>query len=198
MVLLSLLHLISYRLKIVFSPRYTRLAPFLPWVTKLVSLFLINLPHQTLCLCGKLKHLQEQVSTIVRFTWHFCICGGKRGKEKVEKWALMQEPASTTWWSIGRGTCMEVVRNRETHAGRSAAVKMIMASQIMGPHLSSSKSLSNHTALRLQQPTPSSSRVSVEPTRRNCPAAYGAGKAPPSTFKYNYSLRWMRLVEGIV
>ena len=25
-------------------------------------------------------------------------------------------------------TCMEVVRNRETHAGRSAAVKMIMAS----------------------------------------------------------------------
>ena len=35
--LLSLLHLISYRLKIVFSPRYTRLAPFLPWVTKLVS-----------------------------------------------------------------------------------------------------------------------------------------------------------------
>ena len=111
--LLSLLHLISYRLKIVFSPRYTRLAPFLPWVTKLVSLFLINLPHQTLCLCGKLKHLQEQVkvSTIVRFTWHFCICGGKRGKEKVEKWALMQEPASTTWWSIGGGTCMEVVRN---------------------------------------------------------------------------------------
>ena len=187
MVLLSLLHLISYRLKIVFSPRYTRLAPFLPWVTKLVSLFLINLPHQTLCLCGKLKHLQEQVkvSTIVRFTWHFCICGGKRGKEKVEKWALMQEPASTTWWSIGRGTCMEVVRNRETHAGRSAAVKMIMASQITGPHLSSSNSLSNHTALRLQQPTPSSSRVSVEPTRRNCPA-YCAGKAPPSTFKYNY------------
>ena len=113
--LLSLLHLISYRLKIVFSPRYTRLAPFLPWVTKLVSLFLINLPHQTLCLCGKLKHLQEQVkvSTIVRFTWHFCICGGKRGKEKVEKWALMQEPPSTTWWSIGRGTCMEVVRNLE-------------------------------------------------------------------------------------
>ena len=48
----------------------------------------------------------------VHFTWHFCICGGKRGKEKVEKWALMQEPASTTtWWSIGRGTCMEVVRN---------------------------------------------------------------------------------------
>ena len=28
---------------------------------------------------------------------------------------------------------MEVVRNRETHAGRSATVKMIMASQIMGP-----------------------------------------------------------------
>ena len=28
---------------------------------------------------------------------------------------------------------MEVVRNRETHAGRSAAVKMIMASQITGP-----------------------------------------------------------------
>ena len=55
MVLLSLLHLISYRLKIVFSPRYTRLAPFLPWVTKLVSLFLINLPHQTLCLCVKLS-----------------------------------------------------------------------------------------------------------------------------------------------
>ena len=44
---------------------------------------------------------------------------------------------------------MEVVRNRETHAGRSAAVKMIMASQITGPHLSSSNSLSNHTALRL-------------------------------------------------
>ena len=81
---------------------------------------------------------------------------------------------------------MEVVRNRETHAGRSAAVKMIMASQITGPHLSSSNSLSNHTALRLQQPTPSSSRVSVEPTRRNCPAAYRVGKAPPSTFKYNY------------
>ena len=111
---------------------------------------------------------------------------GERGKEKVEEWALMQEPASTTWWSIGRGTCMEVVRNRETQAGRSAAVKMIMASQITGPHLSSSNSLSNHTALRLQQPTPSSSRVSVEPTRRNCPAAYRAGKAPPSTFKYNY------------
>ena len=167
------------------SSRYTRLAPFLPWVTKLVSLFLINLPHLTLCLCGKLKHLQEQVSTIVCFTWHFCICGGKRGKEKVEKWALMQEPASTTWWSIGRGTCMEVVRNWETHASRSAAAKMIMTSQITGPHLSSSNSLSNHTALRLQQPTPSSSRVSVEPTRRNCPAYY-AGKAPPSTFKYNY------------
>ena len=92
---------------------------------------------------------------------------------------------------------MEVVRNRETHAGRSAAVKMIMASQITGPHLSSSNSLSNHTALRLQQPTPSSSRVSVEPTRRNCPA-YRAGKAPPSTFKYNYSLRRMRLVEGTI
>ena len=83
---------------------------------------------------------------------------------------------------------MEVVRNRETQAGRSAAVKMIMASQIIGPHLSSSNSLSNHTALRLQQPTPSSSRVSVEPTRWNCPA-YRVGKAPPSTFKYNYSLR---------
>ena len=55
MVLLSLLQLISYRLKIVFSPRYTRLAPFLPGVTKLVSLFLINLPHQTLCLCGRLS-----------------------------------------------------------------------------------------------------------------------------------------------
>ena len=54
------------------------------------------------------------------------------GKEKVEEWALMQEPAYT-WWSIGRGTCMEVVRNQETHAGHSAAVKMIMASQIMGP-----------------------------------------------------------------
>ena len=130
--------------------------------------------------------IRTNLSTIVRFTWHFCICGGKRGKEKVENWALMQEPTSTTtWWSIGRGTCMEVVRNRETHAGRSAAVKMIMASQITGPHLSSSNSLSNHTALRLQQPTPSSSRVSVEPTRRNCPA-YRAGKAPPSTFKYNY------------
>ena len=77
---------------------------------------------------------------------------------------------------------MEVVRNRETHAGRSAAVKMIMASQITGPHLSNSNSLSNHTALHLQQPTPSSSRVSVEPTRWNCPA-YHAGKAPPSTFK---------------
>ena len=78
---------------------------------------------------------------------------------------------------------MEVVRNRETHAGRSAAVKMIMASQITGPHLSSSNSLSNHTALRLQQPTPSSSRVSVEPTRRNCPT-YRAGKA-----RAVYSLR---------
>ena len=115
----------------------------------------------------------------MRFTWHFCICGGKRGKEKVEKWALMQEPASTTWWSIGRGTCMEVVRNRETHAGRSAAVKMIMASQITGPHLSSSNSLSNHTALRLQQPTPSSSRVSVEPTRRNCPPPTAQEKPRP-------------------
>ena len=52
---------------------------------------------------------------------------------------------------------MEVVRNHETHAGRSAAVKMKMASQITGPHLSSSSSLSNHTALRLQQPTPSPS-----------------------------------------
>ena len=57
---------------------------------------------------------------------------GERGKEKVEEWALKQEPAST-WWSIGRGTCMEVVRNRETHASRSTAVKMIMASQITGP-----------------------------------------------------------------
>ena len=56
----------------------------------------------------------------------------ERGKEKVEEGALMQEPTST-WWSIGRGTCMEVVRNQETHAGRSAAVKMIMASQITGP-----------------------------------------------------------------
>ena len=93
----------------------------------------------------------------------------------------MQEPTSTLW-SIERGTCMEVVRNRETQAGRSAAVKMIMASQITKPHLSSSNSLSNHTALRLQKPTPSSSRVSVEPTTRNCPA-YRAGKAPPSTFK---------------
>ena len=81
---------------------------------------------------------------------------------------------------------MEVVSNRETRVGRSATVKMIMASQIMGPHLSSNNSLSNHTALRLQQPTPSSSRVSVEPTRQNCPAAYRAGKARPSTFKYNY------------
>ena len=52
---------------------------------------------------------------------------GERGKEKVEEWALKQEPAFT-WWSIERGTCMDVVRNRETHAGRSAAVKMIMAS----------------------------------------------------------------------
>ena len=77
---------------------------------------------------------------------------------------------------------MEVVRNRETHAGRSATVKMIMASQITGPHPSSSNLLSNHTALRLQQSTPSSSRVSVKPTRRNCPATYRAGKAPPSTF----------------
>ena len=101
----------------------------------------------------------------------------------MEKWALMQEPASTTWWSIGRGTCMEVVRNRETHVGRSAVVKMIMASQITGPHLSSSNSVSNHTTLHLQQPTALSSRVSVEPTRRNCPATYRAGKAPPSTFK---------------
>ena len=49
---------------------------------------------------------------------------------------------------------MEVVRNRETHAGHSAAVKMIMASQITGPHLSSSNLLSNHTALRLQQLLP--------------------------------------------
>ena len=78
---------------------------------------------------------------------------------------------------------MEVVRNRETHAGRSAVVKMIMASQITGPHLSSSNSLSNHTALRLQQPTPSSACVSVEPTRRNCPA-YRTGKA-----RAVYSLR---------
>ena len=92
----------------------------------------------------------------------------ERGKEKVEKLALMQETASTTWWSIGRGTCMEVVRNRETHAGRSTAVKMIMESQIMGPHLSNSNSLSNHTALRLQQPTPSSSCVSVEATKALC------------------------------
>ena len=123
------------------------------------SLFLINLPRQTLCLCGRLSTCRIS------------------SKEKVEEWALKQEPAST-WWSIGRGTYMEVVRNRESQAGRSAAVKMIMASQITGPHLSSSNSLSNHTALRLQQPTPSSSRVSVEPTSRNCPA-YHAGKAPP-------------------
>ena len=78
---------------------------------------------------------------------------------------------------------MEVVRNRETHAGRSAAVKIIMASEITGPHLSSSNSLTDHTALRLQQPTPSSSRVSVELTRRNCPA-YRARKA-----RAVYSLR---------
>ena len=58
----------------------------------------------------------------------------ERGKEKVDKWALMQETTST-WWSIARGTCMEVARNQETHAGRSAEVKMIMASQIMGPQL---------------------------------------------------------------
>ena len=64
---------------------------------------------------------------------------------------------------------MEVVRNRETHVGRSAAVKMIMASQIMGLHLSSSNSLS--------------SRVSIEPTRWNCPT-YRAGKA-----RAVYSLR---------
>ena len=57
---------------------------------------------------------------------------------------------------------MEVVGNRETHAGNSAAVKIIMASQITGPHLSSRNSSSNHTALRLQQPTPSSSHVSGE------------------------------------
>ena len=57
---------------------------------------------------------------------------GERGKEKVEEWALKQEPAST-WWSIGRGTYVEVIRNRETHAGSSAVVKMIMASQITGP-----------------------------------------------------------------
>ena len=81
---------------------------------------------------------------------------------------------------------MEVVRNQETHAGHSTTVKMIMASQITGPHLSSSNSLSNHTALRLQQPTPSSSRVSDEPTRRNCSATYHVGKALPSTFEYNY------------
>ena len=80
-----------------------------------------------------LLSITTNLSTIVRFTCHFCICGGKRGKEKVEKWALMQEAAPTTWWSIGRGTCMEVVRNQETHAGRSTAVKMIMASQITGP-----------------------------------------------------------------
>ena len=78
---------------------------------------------------------------------------------------------------------MEVVRNRETHAGRSAAVKMIMASQITGPHLSSSNAPSNRTARPFQQPTPSSSRVSVELTRRNCPA-YRAGKA-----RAVYSLR---------
>ena len=100
---------------------------------------------------------------------------GERGKEKVEEWALKQEPSST-WWIIGRGTCMEVVRNRETHAGRSSAFNKIMASQITGPHLSSSNSLSNHTALPLQQPPLSSSRVSVKPTRRNFPA-YRAGKA---------------------
>ena len=47
----------------------------------------------------------------------------KESQGKVEKWALMQEPTSTTWWSIGRGTCMEVVRNRETHVGRSTELK---------------------------------------------------------------------------
>ena len=53
---LIFMHLISCRLRIVLSPRYTRLAPFLPGVTKLVSHFLlINLPHQTLCLCGRLS-----------------------------------------------------------------------------------------------------------------------------------------------
>ena len=89
----------------------------------------------------------------------------------------MQDPASTTtWWSIGRGTCMEVVRNRETHAGRSTAVKMIMASQIMGPHLSNSNSLSNHTALCLQQRTPSSSRISVEPIKGTVPPPSGQEK----------------------
>ena len=40
------------------------------------------------------------------------------------------------------------------HPGRSATIRMIMASQITGPHLFSSNSLSNHTALHLQQPTP--------------------------------------------
>ena len=77
------------------------------------------------------------------------------------------------------GGCQESGDSR----GRSAAVKMIMASQITGPHLSSSNSMSNHTTLRLEQPTPSSSRVSVELTRRNCPA-YRAGKA-----RAVYSLR---------
>ena len=78
--LLSLLHLINYRLKIVFSPRYMLLAPFLPWITKRVSLFLINLPHKTLCLCGRLSTCRIKYTSGLkaRFTWHFCICGGKR------------------------------------------------------------------------------------------------------------------------
>ena len=102
------------------------------------------------------------------------MCGGKRGKEKVEKWALMQEPALLHGGALGEAPVWRWSGIWETHAGRSAAVKMIMASQITGPHLSSSNSLSNHTALRLQQPTPSSSRVFVEPTRQNDdPQLYG-------------------------
>ena len=67
---------------------------------------------------------------------------------------------------------MEVVRNRETHAGRSAAVKMIMASQITGPHLSSSNSLSNHTALRCSSLLP---RLLASLSNRL------SGTAPPPT-----------------
>ena len=122
--------------------------------------------------------ITTNLSTIVRFTWHFCICGGKRGKKKVEKWALMQEPTSTTWWSIGRGTCMEVVGNRETHAGHRAAVKMIMASQITGPHLSSSNSLSNHTALRCSSLLP---RLLASLSNRL------SGTAPPPTAQEKFA-----------
>ena len=62
LLLLSLLHLFSYRLKTVFPP-------FLPAVTKLVSLFLINLPHHLLYLdmCDVTTYVTPIVGSFIIF-----------------------------------------------------------------------------------------------------------------------------------